>query len=127
MAHFARLDESNFVTEVVVISNATIDDLPFPESEPVGVAFCQSLYGADTVWKQTSYNKNFRVNYAGINSLYLADPDMFTAPKPYPSWLLDPINYNWYPPVPRPQDGGDWMWDEATLSWVPWVPPTPNT
>jgi len=65
MAHFAKLDANNVVTEVIVINNAVVEDLPFPESEPLGVAFCQSLYGADTVWKQTSYNGNFRVRYAG--------------------------------------------------------------
>ena len=66
MAHFAQLDANNVVTQVIVISNDAVQNLPFPESEPIGVAFCQSLYGADTVWKQTSYNNNFRLCYAGI-------------------------------------------------------------
>jgi len=66
MAHFAKLDANDVVTEVIVINNDVVQNLPFPESEPIGVAFCQSLYGADTVWKQTSYNGNFRVRYAGI-------------------------------------------------------------
>jgi hypothetical protein len=66
MAHFAKLDANDVVTEVIVINNDVVQNLPFPESEPIGVAFCQSLYGADTVWKQTSYNGSFRVRYAGI-------------------------------------------------------------
>lgn len=80
MAHFAKLDANNVVTEVIVISNAVVEDLPFPESEPLGVAFCQSLYGADTVWKQTSYNNKFRGVYAGIGFWYDPNDDIFVAP-----------------------------------------------
>lgn len=70
MAHFAKLDENNVVLEVIVVNNDVLQNLPFPESEPIGVAFCQSLYGADTVWKQTSYNNNFRGRYAGIGFIW---------------------------------------------------------
>lgn len=80
MAHFAQLDANNVVTEVIVVNNAVVEDLSFPESEPLGVAFCQSLYGADTVWKQTSYNNKFRGTYAGIGFLYDANDDIFVAP-----------------------------------------------
>jgi hypothetical protein len=83
MAHFAKLDANNVVTEVIVINNAVVEDLPFPESEPLGVAFCQSLYGADTVWKQTSYNNNFRGIYAGIGFWYDAGNDVFVASIKY--------------------------------------------
>ena len=82
MAHFAQLDANNIVTEVIVVNNAVIDDLPFPESEPIGVEFCQSLYGADTVWKQTSYNGNFRGVYAGIGYSYDPVLDIFVPPPP---------------------------------------------
>jgi len=80
MAHFAKLDANNVVTEVIVVSNAVIENLPFPESEPLGVAFCQSLYGADTVWKQTSYNANFRGVYAGIGFVFDETNDFFVSP-----------------------------------------------
>jgi len=80
MAHFAQLDANNIVTEVIVVNNAVIDDLSFPESEPIGVEFCQSLYGADTVWKQTSYNGNFRGVYAGIGYSYDPILDVFVPP-----------------------------------------------
>lgn len=71
MAHFAKLDANNVVTEVIVVNNAVVENLPFPESEPLGVAFCQSIFGADTAWKQTSYNNNFRGQYAGIGSKFV--------------------------------------------------------
>lgn len=121
MAHFARLNENNFVTEVIVVNNESINNLPFPESEPVGVEFCRSLYGKDTNWAQTSYNSNFRYNYAGID--YTFDPSAspsgaFIPPQPYPSWILNTTTYQWEPPVPYPDDGKVYEWDEATLSWV---------
>lgn len=80
MAHFAQLDANKVVTEVIVVSNAVIENLPFPESESLGVAFCQSLYGADTVWKQTSYNANFRGVYAGIGFVFDETNDVFVPP-----------------------------------------------
>jgi hypothetical protein len=121
MAHFAQLDEHNIVLQVIVVSNDTIDNLPFPESEPIGIAFCQSLLGADTRWAQTSYNANFRYNYAGIGYTFDATPTpngAFIPPKPYPSWLLNTNTFQWEPPVPYPNDGQMYYWDEATQSWV---------
>jgi len=121
MAHFAQLDEHSIVLQVIVVGNDTINNLPFPESEPVGVAFCKSLFGADTIWAQTSYNANFRYNYAGIGYTFdpVAQPNgAFIAPKPYPSWLLNTNTFQWEAPVPYPNDGKMYYWDEATQSWV---------
>lgn len=118
MAYFAQLDDASLVINVIAVNNDTIDNLPFPESEPIGVAFCQSLYGSDTVWKQTSYNSNFRKNYAGFGFTYDSVLDAFIPPKPYPSWLLNTTTCKWNAPVPKPQDGQIYYWDEATLSWI---------
>jgi hypothetical protein len=76
MAHFVRV-ENNTVREVIVVSNEVLEDKPFPESEPIGIAFCKSLYGADTEWKQTSYNGNFRGTYAGVGMTYDPATDTF--------------------------------------------------
>ena len=121
MAYFAQLDEHSIVLQVIVVGNDTINNLPFPESEPVGVAFCKSLFGADTIWAQTSYNANFRYNYAGIGYTFDATPTpngVFIPPKPYPSWLLNTNTFQWEPPVPYPNDGKMYYWDEETQSWV---------
>lgn len=126
MAHFAQLDENNFVVQTVKVRNNVIDDLPFPESEPVGIEFCQSLYGADTVWKQTSYNRNFRWRYAGIGSYYDAVNDGFLRRKPHPSWVVNPDIKDWDAPIPYPIDGGVYEWDEPSLSWVPVPKPFPS-
>jgi hypothetical protein len=121
MAHFAELDQDNIVLQVIVVGNDSINNLPFPESEPVGIAFCQSLLGPDTRWAQTSYNANFRYNYAGIGYTFDPTPSpngAFIPPKPYPSWLLDTNTFQWQSPVPYPTDGGIYEWDEETQSWV---------
>ena len=118
MAHFAKLDEHNLVLDVNVVDNETINNLPFPESEPVGVQFLTQWSGGYTNWKQTSYNGSFRKNYAGIGFTYSIDLDAFVPPKPYPSWLLNTNTCQWQAPVPYPNDGKMYQWDEATQSWV---------
>ena len=79
MAHFARV-ENDTVREVIVINNEVLENKAFPESEPIGIAFCKSLYGEDTEWLQTSYNGNFRGRYAGAGYFYDAQLDEFTYP-----------------------------------------------
>jgi hypothetical protein len=117
MAHFAQLDENNVVTQVIVVHNSELLDNG-AESEAKGIAFCQTLFGADTVWVQTSYNGNKRKNYAGIGFNYDAQRDAFIAPQPFPSWALDEATCQWEAPAPYPQDGQRHTWDESTLSWV---------
>jgi hypothetical protein len=100
MAHFAQLDGNNVVKTVIVVNNDVVDNLPFPESEPIGIQFCQSLYGTDTVWRQTSYNASFRYNYAGIDFTFdgSASPNgAFIPPYPGPGWHLDTNTYTWVP------------------------------
>lgn len=81
MAHFAKLDPNDVVLEVLVVNNSdTIDPATGQESEAVGVAFLQALLGADTVWKQTSYNGTFRGKYAGIGDIYDPILDVFVTP-----------------------------------------------
>lgn len=101
MAHFAQMDGNNFVIEVIVISNEAVNNLPFPESEPIGISFCQSLYGQSTNWLQTSYNANFRGNYAGIGYSYWPDIDQFVPPSPGEGWIYDPQTHQWNPPIPN--------------------------
>lgn len=121
MAHFAELDAENKVIQVIVVANDALGGLAFPESEAPGVAFCQSLFGADSIWKQTSYNNNFRAAYAGVGYIYDPEHDVFYAPSPYPSWVLNHTTWYWEAPVPHPTDGGVYVWDEDTGSWVPEV------
>jgi hypothetical protein len=117
MAHFAQLDENNVVTQVIVVGNNELLDANGREREELGVAFCQRLFGGN--WKQTSYNHNMRVRYAGIGYSYNADIDAFVPPKPFASWVLNNTTANWEAPIPMPVvEGKMYYWDEATTSWV---------
>ena len=110
MAHFAILDESNIVTRVEVINNAVLLDGDGVEQEQLGIDFLTELYGVGN-YKQTSYNKNFRKNYAGVGYTYDAVKDKFIKSKPYASWSLDE-NDNWQAPITYPDDDKDYYWNE---------------
>lgn len=125
MAHFAKLDKNNIVVMVTVGRNE--DD--GKENELTA--------RTGDVYKQTSYNtragiyylpnsnipgpdqtKALRKNFAGIGYTYDSTLDAFIPPKPYPSWLLDKTTCLWNPPIPRPQDGKSYAWDELSQSWI---------
>lgn len=124
MSHFAKVIDG-IVTDVLVISQDVIDS---------------GLFGDPSVWIQTSYNTHggvhygpdgkpdgkpaLRKNYAGIGFAYDSLLDAFIPPKPYPSWLLNTDTCLWEAPVPYPNDGKPYVWDEETLSWVEVIPPT---
>jgi hypothetical protein len=121
MAHYAYLDENNIVVAVIVGKD---------ETELIDGLDTETYYAQGTPYtvKRTSYwtyggvhygddgSSAFRKNYAGIG--YGFDGIGFFAPQPYPSWTLNPETYYWEAPVPYPNDGKDYVWDEATLSWV---------
>ena len=116
MAHFAQV-ENGIVTQVIVADQTVINS---------------GLFG--TGWIQTSYNTRggihygqdgqpdggvaLRANYAGIGYTYDSVNDVFYAPQPYPSWTIEAPTWIWTAPVPYPEDGKIYDWDEATLLWV---------
>jgi len=118
MGHFAKLDDQSIVIDVNVVNNETLNNLPFPESEPVGVAFLTEWSGGYTNWKQTSYNASFRKNFAGVGYTYDSVLDAFIAPKPFPSWLLNTTTCQWEAPISYPTDGKRYYWNEDTQQWV---------
>jgi len=101
MAHFAKIN-NNIVTEVIVAEK------DFINSGKVGDEF---------LWVQTSYNGNFRKNYAGIGYTYDEDRDAFIAPKPYASWILNEDTCLWEAPSAMPDDGERYVWNESTTNW----------
>lgn len=122
MAHFAELGLNNTVLRVVVIHNNELLDENGVEQESKGQEFCRNLLGG--TWIQTSYNANFRKNYAGVGYTYDSTRDAFISPKPFNSWILDEATCRWNAPVPYPSDGKLYVWDEDTASWNPQQLPT---
>jgi hypothetical protein len=122
MAHFAQIDDTNIVTQVIVIG-----DLDAP-TEQAGIDFIKSI-GLDGRWLQTSYNTHggvnsreggpgLRKNYATIDGNYDPIGDAFYAPQPFLSWILNKDTYLWDAPTPMPTDDKNYYWDEPTLTWV---------
>lgn len=116
MAHFAELDETNIIKQVIVVDNNELLDENGNESEQKGIDFCVNLLGG--TWIQTSYNGTIRKNYAAIGFTYDPIRDAFISPTPFPSWILNETTCNWEAPVPHPTDGKPYYWDEATLNWI---------
>ena len=124
MAHFAQIDSNNIVTQVIVIDQETLNT---------------GHWGDPATWIQTSYNTRggvhygqdgqpdggvaLRKNYAGIGYTYDPVRDAFIPPRPFESWTLDEDTCLWQSPVPMPQDGKLYAWNEATQSWDEFVPP----
>lgn len=121
MAHFAEIDSNNVVLRVVVVDNKDTADAQGVEKEHIGAAYLERLLGG--TWVQTSYNGNFRKRYAGVGYTYDVALNAFISPKPFPSWVLNTTTIEWEAPVPMPDDGKPYRWDEATQSWVEVVPP----
>lgn len=111
MSHFAKVLDGK-VVQVIVAEPDFFD------------TFIDSSPGS---WVQTSYNtrgnqhpegRPLRGNFAGIGYTYDVKNDVFYAPKPYQSWVLNETTWTWEPPVAYPSDGNVYRWDEETKSWI---------
>ena len=103
MSHFAEINSDNIVQRVIVAEQNFINS---------------GLVGDSFTWVQTSYNGNFRKNYAGSGYTYDKTRDAFIAPQPYPSWTLVEATCQWEAPTAYPTDGKMYSWDEETTAWV---------
>lgn len=102
MAHFAKI-ENDVVVQVIVVDNKDTADASGVEKEYIGAAFCERLLGG--TWKQTSYNGNFRKNYAGLGYTYDSVRDAFIPPRPSDDATLDEATCQWI--VPQQSIGAD--------------------
>lgn len=107
-AHAAQIDADGTVLQVIVIPFCNDDDAEI-------TAYCNSI-GLEGTWIDTSYLGSRRGRYAGIGGRYDAELDIFIAPQPYPSWVLDE-NHEWQAPVPRPDSLAPWVWNEELQEW----------
>ena len=118
MAHFAKV-LNGIVINVIVAEpeffNTFIDSSPGQWLQTSYNTRGNVHYGPDN---QPDGGVALRANYAGIGYTYDAANDVFYAPQPFPSWILNQTNWLWEPPVPYPTDGKLYFWDETTTSWV---------
>jgi len=117
MAHFAKLGVGDIVTEVQVVKNEVITDNNGNEQEQLGIDFLNKIHNTRDIWVKTSYNGNFRKNYAGIGFKYDSTRDAFIPPKPFNSWTLNETTCQWEAPVAYPTDEKDYSWNEETKQW----------
>ena len=111
MAHFAHVVDT-IVQQVIVIDNQYEDE---------GQDYINNVLGLNGTWIQTSYNNNIRANYAGIGYTYDEVNDVFYSPEPFVSWILNEETWKWEAPIPYPEDGNTYIWDEDNLEWVEFI------
>ena len=93
-----------------VIRVCVVDNAHVPSDKHVdGETWCSNFWGG--TWKQTSYNNNFRKQFAGIGFTYDASKDKFIQPQPHASWALDG-NDDWQAPITKPDDDKIYLWNE---------------
>ena len=123
MAHFAKLGVGNIVEQVIVVSNDVAT------TEQAGIEFLRKTFNDNHLPViQTSYNTRnnihtlggtpLRGNYAGIGYTYDQTNDVFYAPQPFNSWILNKNTWTWEAPIAYPTDGKIYNWDEPTKTWV---------
>lgn len=119
MAHFAKLDSKNIVTRIDVVANEVLHDSDGNEVEQNGIDFLRSFYNEPNgKWVQTSYNGNFRKNYAGVGYKWYVSKDGFVPPKPHNGWILNNTTCLWEPPTACPNDDNPYIWDDTNEEWV---------
>jgi len=118
MAHFCKINSQNIVELVVVVDNSVLLDENNTEQEFLGIEYLKSIYGQNTNWVQTSYHGNFRKLFAGTGFIYKPQEDIFVFPQPYPSWTFNQVTQDWDPPIPFPNDGEGYYWDEESQTWI---------
>ena len=120
MGHFAEIDSNNKVLRVNCACNQDISNNGGNQSEQAAQHFeiTSPLSENGVKWVQTSYNNNFRKQYAGIGYTYDLIKDKFISPQPYPSWSLD-ANDDWQAPIPYPQNNDNqyYSWNEDNKTW----------
>jgi len=116
MAHFAKIGLNSKVIEVLSVNNEVLLDSNGVEQEANGIDFLTKLTGYP-VWKQTSYNNNFRKNFAGIGMTYDEDRDAFIPKKPFSSWVLNENTCQWEAPITKPNDNQRYNWNEENQTW----------
>jgi len=121
MSHYAKVVDGK-VTQVIVAEadffKTFVDTSPGSWIQTSYNTRGNKHYNPTTGVEDTATTPALRGNYAGIGYSYDATHDVFYAPQPYPSWIMNQTNWTWESPVAMPTDGKLYKWDEASKSWV---------
>jgi len=117
MAHFARIDKNNIVQSIHIIDDVHLLNEHGVEEEDFGIVYLNNVHGVGFTWVQTSPDRSFRKNSAGVGNTYDSTRDAFIPAQPYPSWTLNETTCRWDYPVAYPDDGKHYVWDEAITNW----------
>ena len=136
MAYYALINDKNIVINVISGVDEDVVQLDTDGTEVGGSTEAWEKFYSSLPWfeglvcKRTSYNTlgnehltggtPFRANYASIGYTYDQDFDAFIPPRQYPSWKLNYTNYQWEPPIPKPEEieNRSWKWSEPNQEWV---------
>ena len=129
MAHYAVINSENIVTQVFVGKDENEDGINWEHYYAQGIdGYVRRTsyntragvhYNSETNEPSLDQSKAFRKNYAGIGFTYSDVHDAFIPPKPFNSWILNEQSCVWEPPIPMPEDGNRYSWDENSLAWTP--------
>ena len=121
MSHFAKV--KNSIVEQVIVAepeffNTFVDTSPGEWIQTSYNTHGGVHYNPETGEPSADQSKALRKNYAGIGHTYDRERDAFIAPKPFASWVLNENTCLWEAPIPIPQDGFPYQWDEQSQQWV---------
>lgn len=123
MAHFAKIDN---LGTVVFVTVGRDEDNELHLCARTGDTYRQTSYNTrggvhynpQTGEPSSDQSKAFRKNFAGVGYKYDSERDAFIPPKPFNSWVLNEFSCLWEAPIPYPDDGKEYVWDENTETWV---------
>ncbi len=127
MAHYAYLDENSIVTQVIVGKDEGEDEVNWEDYYGAVRTSYNTRggvhYDSQTNEPSADQSKAFRKNYAGIGYSYDEVRNAFIPPPPFDSWILNEDTCLWESPIPYPEDGNIYTWDESTQNWAVVEPP----
>jgi hypothetical protein len=117
LAFFSRLDDENFVIQVIALPRTDLKNTEYPDSEVLGQEYIRNTIGLPGYWIETCYYGKIRKNYGLPKFYYDKEKDAFIPPRPYESWLYNEETFSWYPPISKPDDENVYIWNETIRNW----------
>jgi hypothetical protein len=117
MAHFAKIGLNNKIIAVVTLDDSIITDDAGIQREDLGIDYLTQLTGW-AIWRRTWKDKSQRYNFASKDGTWNEDVEAFIPAKIFDNFILDTNTYTWIPPIPCPDDGINYVWNDKTLQWI---------